>query len=146
MNKILIIYFLTAAVTAHSQILEPVKWSVGVEKISDNEYVVTFNAAIDKNYHLYSLNVPDDGPLPTAFTFIPGKDYELMGSMEESKGQILYDPVYEMKIKCFTGKATFKQRIKVKSKDHIKIAGEIAYMSCNKKSCVPGYFDFELDI
>lgn len=146
MNKILIIYFLTATVTAHSQILEPVKWVTEMEKISDNEYVVTFNAAIDNNFYLYSLKVPDDGPLPTAFTFEPGKDYELIGSVEEGKGQVLYDPVYEMKIKCFTAKARFKQRIKVKSNESLKIAGEIAYMSCNKKSCVPGYFDFEFDI
>ena len=130
----------------YSQIIEPVKWETEVKKISDIEYELIINATIDTNYHLYSQKVSNDGPLPTVFIFKKSDDYELVGDTSEEKGHMVYDPVFKLKIKYFETKTTFKQRIKLKNRDHFKIIGEIEFMACDDSTCVPGYGDMEFKI
>ena len=130
----------------YSQIIEPVKWETEVKKISDIEYELIINATIDPNYHLYSQKVSNDGPLPTVFIFKKSDDYELVGDTSEEKGHMVYDPVFKLKIKYFETKTTFKQRIKLKNRDHFKIIGEIEFMACDDSTCVPGYGDMEFKI
>lgn len=129
-----------------SKILEPVKWSTETKKISETEYELIINASIEKNYHLYSQKVPDDGPLPTIFIFETSNNYELIGSTTEEEGHTVYDSIFKAKIKYFDTKATFKQRIKLNNKNSFKIIGEIEFMTCNDSGCVPGYGDFEFEI
>ena len=69
MKKLLLaLTFLTFGFV-YGQILEPIKWSTSVIKISETEYDLVAIATIEKNWHLYSQNVPDDGPIPTALSF-----------------------------------------------------------------------------
>lgn len=147
MKRIFVVVVFLISSIGYSQILEPVKWSVSTEKISNVEYDLIIKATIEPNYHLYSLKVPEEGPLPTVFIFEGnGADYELVGSMTEPKGHTTFDSVFELDIKYFETSAVFKQRIKLKTKNATKIAGEIEFMTCNDASCVPGYDDFEIAI
>ena len=70
MNKFFLYLFLAFVSTAsvQSQILDPVKWSTSVKKISETEYDLISKATIAKGWHLYSQVVPEDAPLPTVFT------------------------------------------------------------------------------
>jgi len=145
MRKILLLLVLIAT-TGFAQILEPVKWSTEIKKISDSEYELIIKATIETNYHLYSQKVPKDGPLPTVFIFEKSNGYELIGDTIEEKGHTVFEPVFNMKIKYFDTKTTFRQRIKVKSKSDFKIIGEIEFMTCNDSSCVQGYGDIEFEI
>ncbi|MDO5969145.1 protein-disulfide reductase DsbD family protein [Flavivirga aquimarina] len=145
MKKILALIFLITSI-GYSQILEPVKWSTSVKKISNLEYDVIINATIKPDYHLYALKVPEGGPLPTVFIFEDNDDYELVGNMTEPKGHTAFDPIFELNIKYFETAAVFKQRIKLKTKKALKITGEIEFMTCNDASCVTGYDDFEIAI
>lgn len=131
-----------------SQILEPVKWKVTTEKNNSNTVELLFSAAIDEGYHLYSLTIPEDGPLPTVFTFENSKDFVIEGGIKEVIIPIEeYDDVFEMDIKFFEYKAAFKQIIKLNSnKPTTNVIGEIAYMVCNDVGCVALYEDFELTI
>jgi len=104
------------------------------------------HATIDEGYHLYSQKVPDDGPLPTIFIFDKSEDYKLIGTTTEEKGHVVYDPVFELDIKYFNTKATFRQRIKVKNKNKLKINVEIEFMTCNDANCITGYDDVEFNI
>ncbi len=129
-----------------SQILEPVKWNITANKIDNSSVELIFNASIDKGYHLYSLTIPEDGPLPTVFTFEEAEAHKPSGGVIEVIVPIEeYDDVFEMDIKFFEDKASFKQTFKIDS-DHeiIPIVGEIAYMVCNEVGCVALYEDFEL--
>ena len=145
MKKILVFVFLITSM-GYAQILEPVKWSTSVKKISNLEYEIIIDATIKPNYHLYALKVPEGGPLPTVFIFEDHKDYELVGTMTEDKGHTVFDPIFELNIKYFENSASFKQRIKLKTKKALKIIGEIEFMTCNDASCVQGYDDFEIAI
>jgi len=145
MKKIILLLFLITTV-GYSQILEPVKWSTKIKKISNIEYDLIINASIKSNYHLYSQKIPDNGPLPTVFIFEKNKNYELIGNVKEEKGHTVYDSIFKLKIKFFDKKTTFRQRIKVKNNTNFKIIGEIEFMTCNDSNCVPGYSDIEFKI
>ncbi|GAA3631545.1 protein-disulfide reductase DsbD domain-containing protein [Flavivirga jejuensis] len=145
MKKILVLVFLITSM-GYSQILAPVKWSTTVKKVSNIEYDLIINATIKPKYHLYSLKVPEGGPLPTVFIFEENENYELVGNMTEDKGHTTFDPVFELNVKYFETSAVFKQRIKLKTKKALKVIGEIEFMTCNDTSCVTGYDDFEIAI
>ena len=97
-----------------SQILEPVKWSTSVKKISETEYLLISKATIDLGWHLYSQNVPDDGPIATTFKYDDSNgDFKFIGKTLEEEGHTIYDPIFEMKIKFFELSTTFVQKVEV---------------------------------
>lgn len=145
MYKICILLFLVSF-SAFSQILEPAKWTTSLEKISDLEYNLIFTADIDDTWHLYSQNIPENGPLPTVFSFENHSNYALVGNMSEPKGKTVYEAVFEMDTKYFENKAIFKQRIKLINKTDLIIKGNIEYMTCNSEKCIQGYDNFEIKI
>lgn len=126
-------------------ILEPVKWNIRTEKTGD-KIDIYYTAHIEEGYHLYSLDVPEDGPLPTEFIFENIKGFELEEAVEVTAPIEEYDDVFELDIKFFEEEATFKQSIKLTSKEKVvPVIGEIAYMVCNDVGCVALYEDIELN-
>ncbi|MCF6180577.1 thioredoxin family protein [Lutibacter sp.] len=146
-KNLLLFVFVLFSLTAFSQIYNPVKWKTSTEKISDNTYNLVITATIEENWHLYSQFVPEDGPIPTAFTFTKTNDFELIGKPSEDKGHTINDKVFNMKIKFFENKATFKQKIKILTNKNIKIKGEVEFMTCDDTSCLPpSYIDLNFSI
>ncbi|MDW5287560.1 protein-disulfide reductase DsbD family protein [Formosa sp. PL04] len=137
MKHILFALLFTFSLTSFSQILDPVKWSTSVEKISDTEYKLISTANIDTNWHLYSQFVPDDGPIPTTFIYDNSEEtFTLEGNTIEGEGHTVFDPVFEMEIKFFEGQARFVQNIKVNSAIK-KIEGFVEFMVCDDTQCMP---------
>ncbi|AMC11393.1 disulfide bond formation protein DsbD [Lutibacter profundi] len=139
-KTIAILFFLIISASSFSQILNPVKWSTSIEKVSETEYDLIIQATIEDGWHLYSQNVPEDGPIPTNFTFVKIDDYELVGKTSEEEGHTVFDAVFNMNIKYFENKAVFKQRVKTLSKSNFKITGEVEFMVCDDSSCLPPTF------
>ncbi|RXP64480.1 thiol:disulfide interchange protein [Lutibacter sp. HS1-25] len=148
MKKLFLVLFLIGiSISNYAQIHNPVKWSTAVNKVSDTEYDLIIKAQIEENWHLYSQNVPEDGPIPTNFTFEVGEDFQLVGTPSEEDGHIIDDPVFGMKIKYFETSATFKQRIKIINKNASSIVGEVEFMVCDDSNCLPPTFvDLEFSI
>ena len=127
-----------------SQILEPVKWEITSTKNKDGNIDLLFNAKIDKGYHLYSLIIPENGPLPTVFTFEESENFTLQDDVSEVTTAIeKFDDVFEMNISYFEDNAAFKQVI-IPNGSEIPVIGEIAYMVCNETGCVALYEDFDI--
>ena len=137
MKKLLLVLTFLTFGFVHGQILDPLKWATSVTKISETEYDLVATATIEKEWHLYSQNVPDDGPIPTTLTFKITPDFDLVGNTSEEEGHTVDDPVFEMTIKYFENKATFKQRIKVLNENSFKILGEVEFMVCDDANCLP---------
>ncbi|MFO7674633.1 MAG: cytochrome c biogenesis protein CcdA [Lutibacter sp.] len=138
MKKIFfLLAFFTLISSSFAQIYDPVKWSTSVEKISDTEYNLITTATIEAKWHLYSQNVPADGPIPTSFLFKKSADFNVVGKTSEEKGVTSFDPVFEMDIKYFENKAVFKQRVKINNSNAFKISGEVEFMVCDDASCLP---------
>ncbi|KJD34494.1 cytochrome C biogenesis protein [Tamlana nanhaiensis] len=136
-KTILLVIAVVCFSLGHAQILEPVKWSTSVKKISDSEYELTATATIETGWHLYSQQVPEGGPIATTFTYASTKDYLKKGNTSEEKGHTVNDPIFEMEIKYFENKANFKQRIKLKSKAPFTVNGTVEFMVCDDSRCLP---------
>ena len=81
--------------------------------------------------------IPDGGPKPTSFTYFGNENYFKKGNTTEGPGHTTEDPIFEMKIKYFDGKAEFKQRIKVKGQIPFKVKGSVEFMVCDDTRCLP---------
>ena len=66
MKKIILLLTLFVGFLGFSQ-ENKAKFSVAVEKLSDTEYLITYNAQIEPNWRLYSTVLPDMTALPTEF-------------------------------------------------------------------------------
>ncbi|GAA4234616.1 hypothetical protein GCM10022291_14460 [Postechiella marina] len=135
-NLILLLAFFTFSIS-NAQILEPVKWTTSIEKTSDTEAVLIATATIEPHWHLYSQNVPEDGPIATSFSFKGNANYLKKGNTSEETGHTIDDPIFGMKIKFFENKASFKQRIKLKSKTNFKVEATVEFMVCDDTRCLP---------
>ena len=136
MKNIVLIFALVISANVFAQIHDPVKWSTSENKISDTEYELIATASIDGEWHLYSQSVPEDGPIPTSFTFEGNSNYLKKGNTKEGEGHTIDDPVFNMRIKYFGKKAAFKQRIRLKSKNAFKINAVVEFMVCNDRQCL----------
>ena len=137
MKNLILFLALCFGFNAFSQIFEPIKWETSVEKISDSEYKLITKASIDTGWHLYSQNVPEDGPIPTTFTFDDADGtIQILGKTIEDEGHTVDDPVFEMKITYFEDHATFEQKIKL-SESKATVNGTVEFMVCDDKRCLP---------
>ena len=136
MKKFLILLLFFVSLTSFSQILNPVKWEFGSEKISETEYELIFVAKIDPHWSLYSQFVEEGGPLPTLFSFEPSTDFELIEAIVESEFNKVtqLDPVFEMVVSKYYDSAIFKQRVRVKSPG-FTLNGNIDFMTCDDTKC-----------
>lgn len=132
----ILLAFLFFGQNTFGQILDPVAWSTSVEKISETEYDLVVTTIIDPGWHLYSQKVPEDGPIPTTFAFESSEAYTLVGETIEDEGEVVDDPVFMMRIKFFSDKAVFKQRVVFKS-DPTTIQGSVEFMVCDDSRCLP---------
>ncbi|MBA4744548.1 MAG: thioredoxin family protein [Muricauda sp.] len=121
----------------NAQILEPVKWTTSVNKISETEYELVAKASIDAGWHLYSQTVPKDGPVATSFAFdATDRSFNIIGDTSEDDGHTVYDPVFEMEIKFFEDEAVFKQQVAVDG-TLSTINAIVEYMVCDDTRCLP---------
>lgn len=126
--------------------LDPVKWTYAIENVDGNNYDLVFKAAIDKGFHLYSLQIPEDGPLPTEFTFSESAAYTTLGKPTEgNNGTKAFDEIFKMEITYFEGVAEFRQQMRSNETTYT-VSGEIAYMVCNDQGCVALYHDFSIPV
>jgi len=108
----LLALFITFLGTA--QIVEPVKWSSSVVKVSDTELDLIITADIDDHWHLYSQFTPDGGALPLTFTYKNQKgNYQLVGKTKEGKYKKVFNDIFEIDEYYFEGIAKFTQRVKI---------------------------------
>jgi thiol:disulfide interchange protein DsbD len=114
----------------------PVKIKIESKKVSDTEYDIIFNAAIEKSWHMYSITqTAEGGPNPTVISLNKSADYELVGKLKESKPIREMDKVFEMEVQYFTDKATFTQRIKVKTDKTFSVGGKYEFQVCTDEKC-----------
>jgi thiol:disulfide interchange protein DsbD len=132
---------------AYAQIETPVKWSYGAKKISSTEAVIFIKATIQSGWHIYSINVKDGGPIKTSFTFAPSKEYALIDKVAEPTPLTKYEKAFSMNVSYFENSVIFQQKIKLKSANTTVVKGQLEYMTCNDKKCLPPEdLDFSVSI
>ena len=134
---ILFISLVVFASHLSAQIYDPVTWDFSYEKKGDKQYELIFTATIEKNSHIYAMDIPDGGPIPTSFTFdtipgftLSGKTYEVTQPVE------VLDDAFGFKIKTFSTTAEFRQKI-IAAESSFTVKGTVNYMACNNATCSP---------
>ncbi len=129
--------FIFTAYTVSSQIYDPVTWEFGYEKKENNQYEIILTAIIEDGSHIYAMSVPDGGPIPTSFSFdtldaykLEGETYEVIQPVEKM------DEAFGFKIKTFSKKAEFRQKITAVDQS-FTVTGLVNYMACNNQTCSP---------
>lgn len=139
------LFFITIGVSA--QLFNPVRWTFKSVKTGENTADLIFEANIDMKWHLYSQYFDEGGPVRTTFMFEESDKFELIGKPSESpEPEEVMDEVFKIKVKYFSNKATFVQKIKVNSNEPFTINGSIEYQVCQDDKCVYFNPDFSFKV
>ena len=132
-----ILFSLISIFSLNSQDIEPVEWQYDVNKINDTEYNISFSASILEGWKLYSQFSPDEGALPTSFSFINNtSDFEADELFNEDDYIVGFDNVFKMDLYYYENEANFNQNVKLLDKDLNQIKVEIDYSSCDDELCI----------
>ncbi len=133
----LVAILLLSVLSVSAQIYDPVTWNFSYEKTGDKQYELIFTANIEANSHIYAMDVPEGGPIPTSFSFDTVPSYKLEGkTYEVTKPTEKFDDAFGFKIKTFSNKAEFRQKI-LSDKPAFTVNGTVNYMACNNVTCSP---------
>ncbi|MDY0101795.1 MAG: cytochrome c biogenesis protein CcdA [Lentimicrobium sp.] len=121
----------------NAQVLKPVKWNFTTKQIAPDEAQLIFTATIEATWHLYSQDIPENGPVPTSFTFEKSPKFSIIGKVKEPKAIEEFDGNFDMVVKYFANKAVFTQNIKILSDQDFQVKGFLEFMCCDDSRCLP---------
>lgn len=127
---------LTTVCLSMAQIVTPVKWRNSVKMTDNKNGVVTFTATIEKGWHMYTMNIPDGGPVPLSVEW-KNSGVKLVGSLTPSKAPHKEnDKTFGMVLSWWTGGVSLSQKFTVTGEKY-EIGGSITSMACNEENCTP---------
>ena len=119
-------------------IRDAVSWSHSIEDKSPTEKVLVLTAVIKGDWHLYSTELPAGGPTPTHLIADKLTGAELVGKLTPNQKPIeKFDPNFEMTLRFFGGKVSFRQQIRITDPKKFAFEGAVRYMVCNDQQCLP---------
>ncbi len=75
---------------------------------------LVFEATIADQWHLYSLEEFEDGPLPTEFTFVfDSLKVQLVGKISSGTPKVEFDQIFLIDLPYFDSKARFTQSFSI---------------------------------
>ena len=135
-NTLFILFTLLFSLTAMAQ-QNPVHFSVQQKQVSPTEVEVVFTAKIDQGWHVYSTNLPADGPTSASLHVDKAEGVTPVGKLTTRGKELnVYDKTFEMKLRYFENSVGFVQRYKITAKTY-SIKGYLEYGACNDEMCLP---------
>lgn len=130
---------LVIGLSVSAQSKTKVSWSYSSKKIADKKYELRLTATIQNGWHLYSQNLDKDAiALPTAISFNKNPLLVMQGKVKET-GKLIaeFDNATQSKSKYYKDKVEFVQVVTLKTKAKTSVSGEVEFMVCDDKSCLP---------
>lgn len=127
----------------------PYKWEIQSNTIQNNQLEIILTCTIDKGWHVYSINNPDGGSIPTTFSFENDKFINIIQPWSEPQPTIVYEEVFEVDQWYHSGAVQFKSVIEIGDGFPDKnLQLTIQSMACMDDGvCTPPEnFDFTIDI
>lgn len=123
---------------------DPVRWKASIEK-QDSVLQLVFRAKIDEGWHIYSVNLPEGGPMPTRFELLDTNDVRPIGPMKEV-GEVVkeHDATFDMELSMFADSVRFVQPVQLLSNEVKRLRVRAEYQTCRTGQC--NYFDTDLEI
>jgi len=139
---LLILLFLATGINA--QIKNPVKFKFTINDLGNNQYEAVLNATMEKGWHIYSKDLPEDTGIPTEYK-VTGKNIELIGKFTEvGKKHEEFSEAFGGTIVFYSNSAGFKQKFKLKDPTKpADVTSEITYQTCDDRVCLaPNTLEF----
>ena len=139
---LLILLFLFSGINA--QIKNPVKFKFTINDLGNNQYEAVLNATMEKGWHIYSKDLPEDTGIPTEYK-VSGKNIELIGKFTEvGKKHEEFSEAFGGTIVYYSNTAGFKQKFKLKDPSKpAYVTSEITYQTCDDRVCLaPNTLEF----
>ncbi|MDP4277226.1 MAG: cytochrome c biogenesis protein CcdA [Bacteroidota bacterium] len=138
LKRLLVALMALLPILSAAQILEPIKWKFELKNGSGTEKELFFIANIDKGWHLYTMNLPEGGPVSTSFEFEKLEGATLVGKTQaRSKAISKMDEQFGMTLSWFVNQAVFVQKIKLTNPSGFLVRGHVTFLGCNDESCLP---------
>lgn len=139
MNKLFVValFCLYFVFTGFAQIDNPVTWSFSAKKIGNKKYELHMTAMVQDKWHLYAQQA-GEGPEPTSFSFTKNPLLKFEGKViEVGKLETAFDPNFNSTLRFYTKKVDFVQKVTIKSTASTVAKGELTFMVCNDRKCLP---------
>jgi len=130
---------MTMLVVAHVPALAggPITWSVDQVTTADGRVQVLLKATCEQGWHIYALTLPrDDGPIPTSVRVNTSPDFRA-GAVTEPEPEMAYDPNFGMELRFHSNTVAFVLPIERVAGSPFTVSGEVEFMACNDKTCLP---------
>lgn len=133
------VILLFVSIAAFAQSGTKVKWDYTVKKIGDKKFEVRMIANIQPGWHLYSQTQSADAiALPTTINFAKNPLLVVSGKPKEvGKVTDAFDKATQSRSRFYSNKVEFVQVVTVKSTVKTSLTGDIEFMVCDDKQCLP---------
>lgn len=138
-KKVILSWLFTAVLCLPiwAQIQEPIKFKTEWKTVSNQEVEIVFTGTADKGWHIYSTDLPDDGPISATFNLDQIEGAEVIGKLTPRGKEIeKMDPIFGMQVRFFEGTAVFVQKLKLTGGNY-NVTGYLQYGACNDENCLP---------
>lgn len=138
-KKVILSWLFTAVLCLPiwAQIQEPIKFKTEWKTVSNQEVEIIFTGTADKGWHIYSTDLPDDGPISATFNLDQIEGAEVVGKLTPRGKEIeKLDPIFGMQVRFFEGTAVFVQKLKLTGGNY-NVTGYLQYGACNDENCLP---------
>ena len=128
---------LMVSILVQAQIQNPAKFSVQLKAGKTAEAELVFTGKIAAGWHVYSTNLPSDGPISATFHGDKLDGVELVGKLTPRGKEIKnFDKVFEMQLRYFENNVQFVQKIRFTKPQYV-LKAYLEYGACNDQSCLP---------
>ena len=144
---LLLLVFLFQGISA--QIKDPVKFKYNINSLPNGVYEAVLTATIDKNWHIYSQDLPPDSGIPTEMKLSSNEGIQLVGKVTEvGKKHDEFSEAFGAQIVYYSDLVLFKQKFKLKDNSKpATVTAEITYQTCNDRVCLaPNTLEFDQKI
>lgn len=133
------------SVDTSAQDLNPIRWAVKKENPdlavkAGDKFNIQVIATIDEGWHLYSLEQPAGGPIPTRIGMPENQKFKLAGDIESPLPRVLFDPNFNMDTEFYEGETVFVLPVEI-AKDAPAEKNTLSvsafFQTCNDKTCLP---------
>ena len=148
LQKLFVPIFALLSIGISAQVKDPVKFQLKINELKNNEYEAVLTAHLEKNWHIYSKDIPEDSGIPTEMR-VSGKNIELIGKVTEAgKKEDEFSEAFGVRIVYYSNSVAFKQKFKLKNPTlPSNVIAEITYQTCDDRVCLaPNTLEFEQNI
>ena len=106
-------------------------------KVEGNKAELVFKATIQSGWHMYSVEVVEDGPTPTTLNIEKIQGAKLVGKLKATpKATQVYEEMFGADVFYHEGSAIFTQAVELTGGEY-QIEGYLEYGACNDATCIP---------